>query len=284
MTQALSREQVLFKLWASRTREGHDPNLDAMVLEELKRKGLVSGANETIKLNDKGLDFVLHGRETRELVALLSDIEMPPEERVFLANAIKGIIDKPFAYQIINESRNNPNRQKYPSVDLGAYVDVEHGVLFGARRHIMIDPQLSQKYLPEISGKLEALGAKIKGISSQGSNTRIRYTIGKEDRELYLSGADAMKVNDQINSMVGRISALMMKGKGGMLGADGFGNLIYALNMYAQRLQPNGLLLAGVEPEAHLEMIGHGQLSYWVHISNDYRLSRHNLYKIPTKG
>ena len=282
MNQALSREKLFMDLWSKKPVSSSD----SYVLEDLvdlHSKGYVSSVESPV-LTDKGLQYVLHGRETNDLVEFLADVDVSQEERAFLANAIKEIIDKPFAYEIIKTAAENPNRKKYPSVDLGAYVDVEHGVLFGAETHIMIDPLLRQKNLSNISRNLEAFGANVKGFDVDSDTTRIEYTVGDSQKELYVVESEAMNVGPNITRMVENgISALMMKGRGGDT-TRGFGSLLEEVEHYIPFLVGGGILLTGVRPKAKLEKIGEGMLAYWTHLDQNYRLSQHGLYLKKVKG
>jgi|TARA_B100001964_G_C14252614_1_gene610670 hypothetical protein len=275
MNQALSKEQLYMDLWGRKPISSTNPTVLEMLVDMHDRELISSTENPT--LTDEGLQHILYGRNTSELVELLADVGVSRGERVFLANAIKDIIDKPFAYEIIKTSTANPDRETYPSVDLGAYDDVEHGMLFGARTHIMVDPLLTQKNLSYILRKLETFGSKVKGINVDGDTTRIQYSVGDSQREIHLVRAEAMKVGPNITRMVENgISALMMKGWERF--REEFGDLKGALDHYSTFLKLGGILLTRWPPEKGIEKIGEGKIAYWVHLNDDYTLSSHGLY------
>src|SRR3989338_2678747 len=167
MNRALSTEKAIFGLWARKPILASDEYAQ-QVIRDFEKSGFVSGNNGNRVLTDKGLEFVLNGRSQDDMAGLLQDIEMSQKERVFLAKVIREMVDKPFAYEIIKKSRENPNREKCPSVDLGAYEDIEHGVLFGAATHIMIDPLTGQESIERILQKMDKLGASITGRQKKG--------------------------------------------------------------------------------------------------------------------
>lgn len=275
--QSLLREELLLDLWSRKPVSSNEP--DALkFLAMLSYNGYVSGSKDAPLLTDNGLEYVLNRRNLSEMEELLDTIDNQ-EERTFLANSIRNIVDKPFAYAIIEKSGKNQHMEKYPSVDLGAYDDIEHGLLFGAKTHIMIDPLIDQGILIDIIGKLEDFGAKMAGFDVDGDITKVGYNVGYYSRELYLVKTEAMKTSHNIKEKVENgISALIMKGGGGFRGRDGFGNLSEAAGHYSSFLKVGGLLLTGVAPKKPFEKIGDGMLSYWTHLDQGYRLHSHGLY------
>lgn len=279
MSQDLLREKVIFDLWSRKPISASPSSSDvAGILASLYRLGYISNVSNPT-LTDTGLDFVMNGRSTNDLVGLLADVDVSREERAFLARVIKNIIDKPFAYEVIKAAAENPNRVKYPSVDLGAYDDIGHGLLFGARTHIMADPLISKGTIDEVLQKLRGYGANVKEVNRMGDgNTRAVYNVGSTERELYLVGREAMRVSPHVKQMIETgIFALVMKGKGGIANGE-FGSLLEAAEHYSTFLINAGLLLTGVQPKKPFEKIGEGMLAFWTHMSQDYRLSPHYLY------
>jgi len=290
MNQALERERILFNLWARKPISASD-DYTQKVLDDLLSKGRISGEGEDISLTGEGLQYVLHERDPQDLVELLGDIEMRQEERIFLANAAREIVDKPFAYQIIKESRENPDRETYPSVDFGAYEDIKHGLLFGARTHIMIDPRIKQQNLVTIIGKLDEFGARVKRITTNVTNNHdngyranIRYRVGDVERELYLVGTEAMKAEGYIEQMFGAdIFSLMMKSRGRVKG-DSTSHLPEEVKYFGNFIREGGLLLGAVSPKPDFKEIGKGMLAYWSHTHQEHRFSQHGLYQKAPKG
>ena len=275
MNQDLLREDTIFGLWCGKPVSGSG---DQRILEYLEKKRYVKGIDGHRQLTPEGLEFVLHGRNAADLVDLLQDIEISKEERVFLANAMRTIIDKPFAYEVIKVAMENSNREKYPSVDLGAYDDLEHGVLFGAKTHIMIDPIVGQRTIDWILQKLEGYGANVASVDQQGNRiTRVGYEVGDVEIELYLVGTEAMKIPDSMERIVERgIFALMMKGWERF--RRDVGDLKEALNHYSTFLIPSGLLLTRWPPETGLKKVGEGMVEYYTHLDESQRLALHGLY------
>jgi len=279
MEHHLLKEEVIRDLWAGKPISTSNPTV-RLILDELYSHQFISSPETTPRLTDEGVKFVVNGRDSSELVGLLDDINLSQEERVFLANAIQGIMDKPFAYEIIKKSAENPERKKYPSVDLGSFDDVEHGVLFNATKHIMIDPQISRETIDGVVQRLQKYGADIDRVDNRNYTTKVRYKVGNTQRTLYFVKADATKVKPAMEVMVKNgIFSLIMKGMGGFRGSDNYGNLLDALERYVGLLRKWGLLLTGVQPQTKLDKIGEGIIAYWVHSSNDYRLSTHGLYQ-----
>jgi len=279
MSQALLREKVIFDLWSRKPISASSSSEDVQeVLARLYRRGYISNASNPT-LTDKGLEFVMYGRDTNDMAGLLADIDVSREERAFLANIIQGMIDKPFVYGVIKAAAENPNKNRYPSVDLGAHDDVEHGLLFGARTHIMVDPLISKGTIDEVLQKLRDYGADVGAVNRMGDgNIRAVYNVGNTERELYLVGREAMAVGPHIKQMIETgMFALVMKGKGGIANGE-FGSLLEAVEHYSTFLINNGLSLTGVPTKKPFERIGEGMLAFWAHISQDYRLSPHYLY------
>ena len=201
------------------------------------------------------------------------------EEKRFLDNLTRNMTHESFIQHIIREARKNPNRENYPSVDLGSYDDVEHGLLFGAKHHIMIDPLLSPEVSAEIILKLKNYGASIVRVTQQDNTRNVEYKIGSQNRALKLVEADASKLDEALDQRVqSGISSLIMKSMGGFKGQDGYTNLVDVMEKYLLYLREGGLLLSGVDPKAEMKKVGEGKLSYWVHTSNDCRVSPHGLY------
>jgi len=284
MNRALERERVIFDLWARKPISDSDEYAQQL-LREFESKGYVSSVDGHSQLSEEGLQYVLNGRDPKDLVELLEDIEMGQEERVFSANAMRVMVDKPFVYEVIREARSNPDRQSYPSVDLGAYEDLEHGVLFGARTHIMIDPLIGQGTTDRILQKLKGYGANVTSVDAQDDKTtKVRYMVGDEERELYLVGTEAMEVNPDIRQMVREgIFSVMMKGWERFRGPD-VGDLKDALDHYSTLLIVNGLMLTRWPPEKGIEKIGEGNIEYHTHLSDMGRVATHGLYRKTTKG
>ena len=277
MSQALLVEQVIFDLWAGKQVSASDEYAQQIV-RRLKSKGHVSGEDGHRALTSKGLEYILYGRDPNNIVDLLQDIEISQEERVFLANAMRTITDKPFAYEVIKRSRENLNRERYPSVDLGAYEDIEHGVLFGAKTHIMIDPLIGQRTIDGILQRLRNYGANVGDVYMEGDRTtNVKYRVGDAERELYLVGTEAMKVPEDIKRIMERgIFALMMKGWERF--RRDVGDLKEALDHYSTFLIPGGLSLTRWPPETGLKKVGEGMVEYYTHLDRNQRLAPHGLY------
>lgn len=271
---ALIREKVLMDLWAGRPVLPSDQSVQT-ILDDLDVSGFISGTESQYSFSDDGLQYFINGRDTSEMLELLADINLSEEEKIFLANSIKTIVDKPFAYDIIKRATENHEREFYPSIDLGSFDDLEHGVLFCAKNHIMVDPQIDYE---SVLQKLEDYGAKITEAVIQDNILTVHYDIGGTTRELDLVRATAMEKNPFLNDKVkDGISSLMMKGKGGRGKAE-FGDLSEVVEHYASFLRNGGMLLTGLPLKKEMEKIGEGMLAYWVHSSEDYRVSLHNLY------
>ncbi len=209
----------------------------------------------------------------------MEEFDISLEEKNFLDNLTRFMADKQFVAQVINESRKNPNRENYPSIDLGSYDDAEHGLLFGAQNHVMIDPFLSPEVSVQMISRLKDYGAKISQVSQHENIRKVEYSVGGTNRVIELVTADADKLDKELEERIRRgISSLIMKGMGGFKGQDGYTDLIGVLEKYIQFLQVDGLLLSGVTPQTKFKKIGQGNLPYWVHSSQDYRLSPHGLY------
>ena len=198
----------------------------------------------------------------------------------FVSELVKNTYDKKFVSMIMTMAKQNPNRQYYPSVDLGSFDDIEHGLMFGAPYHIMIDPDINGDVLVDIVRKLERYGAQLNEINRHDNTTKIDYIMEGEKRRLELIQADAADVykNPDFKGREG-LSFVMMKGKGGLRGADEHSNLIEILEHYVALLRDNGLVLSGVEPKAQLKKIGEGMLEYWVRTADNIKIGPHFLYR-----
>ena len=81
MNRALSRENVIFSLWARQPILTSDEYAQQIV-RDLEEKGFVSGNNGNRALTEEGLEFILNGRSQDDMAGLLQDIEMSRGERV----------------------------------------------------------------------------------------------------------------------------------------------------------------------------------------------------------
>jgi len=270
----LVREQTLRDLWLGLPLPSSDEI--ASILGQFRTDGFLS-PDGIPKLNDKGLEYVLHRQDIDSLDSLLRNLNLSDNERRFMAHVIAEVVDKPFAHQIMMAARDNPARNPYPSVDLGSFDDIAHGLLFGAKEHIMIDFALSEREIESVVRRLQSYGANVLGVVQRGSITNIDYQV-EDDRKVRLVKADATRLDAQTRAELQRgVYALIVKGLGGYNGA-GYGNVFEALEQNAQFLRDRGLILTP-KPTTQLERLFSGILSYWSHVSQNYRFQKHTLYQ-----
>lgn len=282
MNKALDIEKVLFDLWAGNALD--TSNLDTKnALENLVSKGFLDNKSGDPKLNEIGRQYLFHERTQSEMVELLSDLEIDLEERNFLANVVKNMIDKPFVYEILKSAYTNPNRNEYPSVDLGSFDDIEHGLLFGAETHIMIDPLISGITIDKVIQKLNVFGSTITENQEKGYGAHVFYKIGDTERELYLLGTEVKILDANIykRRIKEGIFAVIMKGLGGK--KEKFSHRRDSLDHYSQLLKENGLLLLAKSPELSFKKIGIGKLSFESHVyDGPPGIIEHTLYQKTT--
>ncbi len=280
MNPHLVREQTIKDIWL---RVPTLPPEASRIVEELQGQGLVTYSDGAPVLTEKGLSHAHSRTDVNSLDDMLGDLNIDEHERRFLAYILAGMPDKPFAYDIIKISRSNPDRMKYPSVDLGSFDDIEHGMLFGARHHIMIDTLLSRKLAEQLIEKLKRYGANFTGVTQNHDVTKINYSLGQEGRKITLVKADAAKLDDKVYSEIQRgIYSLVLKGGGGASNV-GNSNVLEALEHYVQFLKEGGLVLSSRALKNHLDRVSSGMLGYWSHVSSDCRFSEHTLYQKRTK-